>query len=101
MKRLHVHLNVKDLDQTVRFYNTLFGEAPDKLEKDYSLRPPPSRRMLASSTPFESLVTFPKSKSDSTPSLSSVDSSTQRSWRSPMRPEASSSEQSEHERLMQ
>jgi len=36
MKRLHVHLNVKDLDQTVRFYNTLFGTPPDKLENDYA-----------------------------------------------------------------
>jgi len=36
MKRLHVHLNVKDLDQTVRFYETLFGAAPTKLEGDYA-----------------------------------------------------------------
>lgn len=36
MKRLHIHLNVKDLDQTVRFYETLFGAAPEKKEADYA-----------------------------------------------------------------
>ena len=36
MKRLHVHLNVADLDRTVQFYRTLFGAAPDKLKSDYA-----------------------------------------------------------------
>ena len=36
MKRLHVHLNVADLDRTVEFYRTLFGAAPDKLKDDYA-----------------------------------------------------------------
>lgn len=36
MKRLHVHLNVNDLDQTVRFYTTLFGDAPTTLKEDYA-----------------------------------------------------------------
>jgi len=36
MKRLHVHLYIKDLDQTVRFYNTLFGEGPTTLKDDYA-----------------------------------------------------------------
>ncbi len=36
MKRLHVHLNVADLDRTVRFYRTLFGVAPSKLREDYA-----------------------------------------------------------------
>ena len=36
MKRLHVHLNVEDLDRSVRFYRTLFGTAPDKLKDDYA-----------------------------------------------------------------
>ena len=36
MNRLHVHLKVKDLDQSVAFYSALFGKDPDKLEADYA-----------------------------------------------------------------
>lgn len=36
MKRLHVHLNVGNLEQSVRFYQTLFGAAPSKLKEDYA-----------------------------------------------------------------
>ena len=36
MKRLHVHLKVKNLDESVGFYSALFGRAPDKLESDYA-----------------------------------------------------------------
>jgi catechol 2,3-dioxygenase-like lactoylglutathione lyase family enzyme len=36
MKRLHVHLHVNDLAQSVRFYNALFGSGPTKLESDYA-----------------------------------------------------------------
>lgn len=36
MNRLHVHLKVKDLDQSVAFYSALFGRNPDKLETDYA-----------------------------------------------------------------
>lgn len=36
MNRLHVHLKVKDLDQSVAFYSALFGQAPAKLEADYA-----------------------------------------------------------------
>ena len=28
MKRLHVHVGVNDLDQSIAFYSTLFGAAP-------------------------------------------------------------------------
>ena len=28
MKRFHVHVHVADLDSSVRFYSTLFGEEP-------------------------------------------------------------------------
>ena len=36
MKRLHVHLHVNDLGQSVRFYNALFDSKPAKLERDYA-----------------------------------------------------------------
>jgi len=36
MKRLHVHVAVPDLDQSIRFYSTLFGAAPVKARPDYA-----------------------------------------------------------------
>ncbi len=36
MKRLHVHLKVKDLDASIPFYSAMFGRAPDKREEDYA-----------------------------------------------------------------
>lgn len=36
MKRLHVHVGVKDLERSVKFYSTLFGAMPTKIEKDYA-----------------------------------------------------------------
>ena len=36
MKRLHVHVAVKDLADSVRFYSTLFGVRPSVLEPDYA-----------------------------------------------------------------
>lgn len=36
MKRLHVHIAVKDLKESVRFYSTLFGQEPSKLKEDYA-----------------------------------------------------------------
>jgi catechol 2,3-dioxygenase-like lactoylglutathione lyase family enzyme len=36
MKRLHVHVAVPDLDQSIRFYSTLFGAGPVKVEPDYA-----------------------------------------------------------------
>jgi catechol-2,3-dioxygenase len=36
MKRLHVHLGVKDLSESVTFYNALFGSEPVKLRPDYA-----------------------------------------------------------------
>ena len=36
MKRLHVHVAVDDLDQSVGFYSTLFGAGPDVAEADYA-----------------------------------------------------------------
>jgi catechol 2,3-dioxygenase-like lactoylglutathione lyase family enzyme len=37
MNRLHVHVNVADLDPSVRFYSTLFGAAPTILKLDYAM----------------------------------------------------------------
>lgn len=36
MKRLHIHIGVDKLDDAVRFYNTLLGAEPVKLEPDYA-----------------------------------------------------------------
>lgn len=34
--RLHVHVGVSNLDQSIAFYSQLFGAMPTKLEKDYA-----------------------------------------------------------------
>jgi catechol 2,3-dioxygenase-like lactoylglutathione lyase family enzyme len=36
MKRMHVHVGVKNLDESVRFYSALFGAQPSKLRPDYA-----------------------------------------------------------------
>lgn len=36
MKRLHVHVAVPDLEQSIRFYSTLFGAEPVKVKADYA-----------------------------------------------------------------
>jgi catechol 2,3-dioxygenase-like lactoylglutathione lyase family enzyme len=36
MKRLHVHVGVSDLDQSTRFYSTLFGAEPSTTKADYA-----------------------------------------------------------------
>lgn len=36
MKRFHIHVGVKDLSESVKFYTTLFGHAPVKLKDDYA-----------------------------------------------------------------
>ena len=36
MKRFHVHVNVNDLDASIRFYSTLFGSAPSVHKPDYA-----------------------------------------------------------------
>jgi len=36
MKRLHAHVGVADLEQSIRFYSTLFGAQPTKRESDYA-----------------------------------------------------------------
>lgn len=36
MKRMHVHVSVKDLEASVRFYSTLFAAAPTVLKSDYA-----------------------------------------------------------------
>ena len=36
MKRLHVHVSVADIGQSVRFYNTLFAAEPAVLKPDYA-----------------------------------------------------------------
>lgn len=36
MNRFHVHLNVDQLDSSIRFYTTLFGTVPTVLKPDYA-----------------------------------------------------------------
>ena len=36
MKRLHVNVAVRDIEQSVRFYSTLFGAEPSVLRPDYA-----------------------------------------------------------------
>ncbi len=36
MKRLHIHLNVDDLDQSIKYYTALFGVEPARREADYA-----------------------------------------------------------------
>src|SRR5580692_5398435 len=36
MKRLHVHVSVEDLAQSVRFYSTLFAAEPSVIKDDYA-----------------------------------------------------------------
>ncbi|MCB1052290.1 MAG: VOC family protein [Acidobacteria bacterium] len=36
MKRMHIHVSVADLDNSIRFYSTLFGQQPTRTEGDYA-----------------------------------------------------------------
>lgn len=36
MKRLHVHVGVEDIEESVRFYSTLFGTKPTVTKVDYA-----------------------------------------------------------------
>ncbi|HRK01170.1 MAG TPA: ArsI/CadI family heavy metal resistance metalloenzyme [Oligoflexia bacterium] len=36
MKRFHIHVGVRDLEESVRFYSTLFGQQPSKRKDDYA-----------------------------------------------------------------
>jgi catechol 2,3-dioxygenase-like lactoylglutathione lyase family enzyme len=36
MKRMHVHVSVRDLDASIRFYSTLFAATPTVLKADYA-----------------------------------------------------------------
>ena len=36
MKRLHVHTTVRNLEDSIRFYSTLFGQEPARRESDYA-----------------------------------------------------------------
>lgn len=36
MKRLHLHVSVPDLAQSIQFYQTLFGAAPSVVKDDYA-----------------------------------------------------------------
>ena len=36
MKRFHIHVGVKNLNESIQFYSTLFGQKPSKVKEDYA-----------------------------------------------------------------
>ena len=36
MKRLHIHIGVNNLQESIRFYSALFGATPTKTKPDYA-----------------------------------------------------------------
>lgn len=36
MKNFHIHVGVKNLEESIRFYSTLFGQQPIKQKEDYA-----------------------------------------------------------------
>ncbi|MEM8560587.1 MAG: ArsI/CadI family heavy metal resistance metalloenzyme [Pseudomonadota bacterium] len=36
MKRMHIHVGVKNLEQSIQFYSALFASEPVKVESDYA-----------------------------------------------------------------
>ncbi|MFT5659234.1 MAG: hypothetical protein ACI9KN_002517 [Gammaproteobacteria bacterium] len=36
MKRMHIHITVPNLEASIVYYNSLFGEEPSKLKSDYA-----------------------------------------------------------------
>ncbi len=36
MKRFHIHVGVKSIEDSIPFYSTLFGKSPTKIKKDYA-----------------------------------------------------------------
>jgi extradiol dioxygenase family protein len=36
MKRFHLHVSVRNLDESIRFYSTLFAEQPAVRQSDYA-----------------------------------------------------------------
>ena len=52
MKRFHVNLSVKDLQQSISFYNTLFGEEPTVVKTDYAKWMLDEKRLLITDTTF-------------------------------------------------
>jgi len=36
MKRMHIHVGVDNLDESIRFYSALFGKQPMKIKTDYA-----------------------------------------------------------------
>ncbi len=36
MKRMHIHVGVENVEQSIQFYNALFGTQPTKIKNDYA-----------------------------------------------------------------
>lgn len=46
MKKFHVHMGVKDLNSSIRFYTALFGEKPIKEKPDYAKWEPKDTHLI-------------------------------------------------------
>ena len=64
MKRLHVHVSVADLDQSIRFYSALFATLPTVTKPDYA------KRMLEDPPVNFAISTIPAAAPESTISAS-------------------------------
>lgn len=53
MKRLHVHVSVDDLADSIRFYNTLFAAEPTVTKSDYGSDPVSQARAKACCAPTQ------------------------------------------------
>jgi catechol 2,3-dioxygenase-like lactoylglutathione lyase family enzyme len=60
MKRLHVHVAVDDLAQSIRFYSTLFAAEPTVVKEDYAKWMLEDPRVLSRSANW---VTAPRTRS--------------------------------------
>ena len=56
MKRLHVHVAVDDLAQSIRFYSTLFATEPTVVKDDYAKWMLEDPRVIQSSPPNDRSV---------------------------------------------
>ena len=61
MKRLHVHVSVADLQQSIRFYSALFATEPEFREPDYAkwMRDDPRLKFVLSALDGSGMIPLP------------------------------------------